>query len=289
MIDLFIAGAQKAGTTSLKNYLSEHPEVSGQITTEFELFSISDTFSFEDMSKKYFPDYKKGKVVIAKYAHLYKNEEYVKRLYNHNSNCKIVFIVREPVKRLLSAYSMGVRDGWIDFEINDVLEAWRSVNKDKKQEMIYNVLISLGFYDSAVEKFLKFFPLSNIKIIGFNELKNNSGKICKHIFEWIEVDPEFNPDLNKSHNEGGVPRSIFLTKILNSLSSEQNPLKIFIKKILPYKVFLRFSESLLRLNLSKKSTTKKEIDANTVSQLAALYEPHNVRFLRNIGISDLNW
>ena len=26
-IDLFIIGAQKAGTTSLKNYLAEHPEI----------------------------------------------------------------------------------------------------------------------------------------------------------------------------------------------------------------------------------------------------------------------
>lgn len=37
-IDLFIAGAQKSGTTSLKNYLSEHPQIFGHIQAEFTFF-----------------------------------------------------------------------------------------------------------------------------------------------------------------------------------------------------------------------------------------------------------
>lgn len=37
-IDIFIIGAQKAGTTSLKNYLGEHPQINTHTTKEFSYF-----------------------------------------------------------------------------------------------------------------------------------------------------------------------------------------------------------------------------------------------------------
>jgi len=38
LIDLMIIGAQKAGTTSLKNYLGEHPEICTHERIEFMFF-----------------------------------------------------------------------------------------------------------------------------------------------------------------------------------------------------------------------------------------------------------
>ena len=37
-IDVMIVGAEKSGTTSLKNYLNEHPDVFGHSATEFTFF-----------------------------------------------------------------------------------------------------------------------------------------------------------------------------------------------------------------------------------------------------------
>ena len=53
---------------------------------------------------------------------IYHNENGLKRLHEHNSNCKIVFIVREPVSRALSSYNMkqvssvaGLKGDYEDF------------------------------------------------------------------------------------------------------------------------------------------------------------------------------
>ena len=55
-IDIAIIGAQKAGTTSLKNYLGEHSEVTTHPHTEFSFFADEDQFEsgYNNVFEKYF-------------------------------------------------------------------------------------------------------------------------------------------------------------------------------------------------------------------------------------------
>lgn len=107
-IDVMIAGAQKAGTSSLKYYLQQHPEISSHINLECDYF-VSEQADFDKYFVQYFET--PNKVILAKYAGIYKQENFLKKLYIHNQNCKLIFILREPVDRLVSAYDMEKKAG----------------------------------------------------------------------------------------------------------------------------------------------------------------------------------
>lgn len=99
-IDLMIVGAIKAGTTSLKNYLNEHPEILGHFQIDLTYFTNDSEYEagYEKAFKKYFTEggITKTRRVIAKDASVHQYEKTIKRLYEHNPECYIVFIIRNP-------------------------------------------------------------------------------------------------------------------------------------------------------------------------------------------------
>src|SRR5678809_829657 len=116
-IDLMIIGAQKAGTTSLQNYLNEHPEILGHPQIEFGYFKDDKTYEngYEKEFARHFTSgsVNTAKAVIAKNTGMYDSDKALERLQQHNPDCKLVFIVREPVSRAYSSYSMEKFNGWL--------------------------------------------------------------------------------------------------------------------------------------------------------------------------------
>ena len=109
-----IIGAQKAGTTSLKNYLGEHPQIVTHPHTECSFFASDDEYNegFEKGFVRYFGGEKdfQDKVIVGKNVTISFREFALKRLAQHNPNCKIVFILRNPTKSCLLYTSPSPRD-----------------------------------------------------------------------------------------------------------------------------------------------------------------------------------
>ena len=95
-IDIAIIGAQKAGTTSLKSYLGEHPQVVTHPHIEFSFFADNDQFElgYEKIFKKDFGS-KHIEIthkVLAKNVTLSFREFALERLRLHNPDCKICLL-----------------------------------------------------------------------------------------------------------------------------------------------------------------------------------------------------
>src|SRR5690606_13933573 len=110
-INLAIVGFQKCATTSIKNYLMEHPEIVGHVQKEMTYFSIEDEYKggLKEAFKRYYPSISastKYKLLLAKHATLIRHEESIKRLHEHNSEAKIIVCLRDPVARAFSSYLM---------------------------------------------------------------------------------------------------------------------------------------------------------------------------------------
>ena len=99
-LDLVIVGAQKAGTTSLHQYLKSHPDISGHSVTEFTYFTDNNVHKdgFESAFKKYF-DKQEYKRIVAKNVTINQQENSLIKLKEHNPKVKIIFMLREPVSR----------------------------------------------------------------------------------------------------------------------------------------------------------------------------------------------
>lgn len=276
-IDLMIVGAQKAGTTSLNNYLNEHPEIIGHATLQKEFAYFRDNTIFSNGYEKAFQsaftipsDNDNRKKIVAKNAAIYNNEAAIKRLYEHNPDGKVIFILREPVSRTYSSYAMEVFKGWMD---RDFVEIKSVVGNNNMEDDMYKFFIEPSLYIHHIDLIFKYFPNNQVKLFLFEDFKTNPGIICKEIFEWLEVDAEFLPTIQKTHNETKKAKSKIISKLIYNLKKESNPIKKVAKKVLPYSIFSRLGETIVESNKSSKNAEKITDDMKLLLQ--DYFKPYN--------------
>lgn len=280
-IDLMIVGAQKAGTTALKEYLAEHPQFLTHIQREFSFFKDKEEYEvgFSKAFDKFFHEQPHGRKLVAKNAGMYFDKNSLERLAKHNKDCKILFIVRKPVERLQSAYSMEKFNGWLNYEFND----FKSVLERKDyQHILYRLFIKLGLYSEHLKMLYDFFPKEQLKVVSYEDLKKDPQVICQDIFEWMGVDKNISPDELKRYNETKIARSALASLLINELKKESNPIKKLAKRILPYHLFSKLGNRLVEFNKSKKKP--EQPSKEVVNYIANYYAPYNEEFERLTGI-----
>lgn len=281
-IDLMIIGAQKAGTTSLKNYLSEHPDIMSHPQIEFSFFNDNREYDkgFEEIFNQYFSvkDQKTTTKMVAKNVGVCSNEFAIQRLYEHNPACQIVFIIRNPVERAYSSYSMEVSNGWLKSEFNQIKDI---IKKKEYDDPRFKIFIELGIYAPQIKTIEKYFPKDQIHILLFEDLKTKSAKICRSLFELLEVNPDFVPNIRKVHNKTRKVKSINWANLTMKLRDNDSLIKKSIKRILPPKVFTRISYYLLEINKSDKVFI--ELDKETRKFLVDFYKPYNDELQELLG------
>ena len=118
--NLFIIGAMKCGTTSLHTYLGDHPDILMCPMKEPSHFVNSEELrivwpgpsrpSFGNTEKDYCDLFRggEGKLVRGEsstaYTKLHKVTGVAKRIYDFNSDAKLIYIMRDPIERTISHY-----------------------------------------------------------------------------------------------------------------------------------------------------------------------------------------
>ncbi len=283
VIDLMIIGAQKAGTTSLNNYLAEHPELLGHSETEFGFFGHDELYQagFDAAFARYFDRGSIGssKYTVAKNASLYTMEHAIQRLHAHNPGCKLVFLVREPVARAYSAYAMEVFNGWMK---RDFSELRTLMEEEDHADVMFRFFIRMGFYAEHLKMVQRYFPREQVRVFLFEDLKRDPLMLCRDIFEWIGVRTDFIPKVEVTHNRSGQARSLWLTRLISKLNRRDAPLSRLAKAILPYRTISGIRSFLFRLNRS--SRTIPPISPEMKEFLHDYYRPHVQELERMTGL-----
>jgi hypothetical protein len=274
-IKLMIVGAQKSGTTSLKNYLGEHPQL--RTHPQFEMSFFADDSEYEKGFATgmipYFGDrLTSDQFLIAKNVTISINETAMRRLAEHNSDCKIAFIMRDPVQRAYSAYTMAVRDGWMH---NDFAELEEIIERKQYTHPMYYHFVQHGIYAAQLKMILRYVKPENIRIYLFEDLEENSILICKDLFKWMGVDEEFIPETSIRHNVTLMPKSRTVGKVLHGIRRPENIFRKFVKRILPYSLFSSFRDAVLMANTSSDSF--KHMPDSTYQVLTQHFQSKNIQ------------
>ena len=287
-IDLMIVGAQKAGTTSLKNYLGEHPDIAVHITKEFAYFQSEMDYEkgFEVSYKRSYPS-NKGRVIVAKNAGLYEKELFLTRLKEHNKDCKIVFILRNPVDRAFSSYLMEKREGFIDFDSDHLAKILNPKNPIDKN--FFRKFIELGIYSEHLKNIYSNFQKENVMVFTFEQLKSNGGQVCKDIFSSLNLNTDIEINTGNVYNERKNIRSKKMARLLNQLKREDNLLKLAVKKILPYHLFLKITGKLKSINYSAKGASDEKMSVETREKLVEFFKPYNQELSSMLDIDFSYW
>lgn len=281
-----IIGAQKAGTTSLKNYLGQHPAFQTHPHKEFSYFfdQRENETGFDQAYKKYFDRESDDRFLLAKNAGLYVNESGLIRLKAHNPGCKLVLILRNPVERTYSSYLMEKNYGAIREPVEIIGPV---MEKADSSDWRYACFIGMSLYAGAIRMILRHFPKESLHLVRYEDLEHRPDNCCKEIFSWFGVDTNFQPDTSVRYNETRVNNSSRYGKFISNLLKNDNPIKRITRLALPGKIDYKVGEMLRGIN---KSGRKYEpLPEPLAKKLYGFYKEHNDQLSELTGIDFSEW
>ncbi len=259
--NLFIVGAAKAGTTSLYYYLKRHPEVFMSSVKEPNFFSKDlefDAFvngysrplkldfihlayvrNFDDYMELFRDVEKEPMIGESDTSYLYSKKE-AEEIYKFNPNAKIIILLRDPIERAFSHYLMNLKIG-ISKNPDFISEFYEDLKKTRKGWGISHFYLELGLYYEQVKRYTDIFPKKNLKIVLFEDFKNNSEFCFFDILQFLGFSTDFVPD--KKYNQREVPKNPALNKRLRIVGDKIKktfpcPLKKLLKKGY-YRIFFK--------------------------------------------------
>ena len=239
--NLFIVGAAKSGTTSLHNYLNQHPDVfmctpkepHFLINNEIGKDRIPIGISSENEYLNLFLDGEEKK---------YRGESSVMYLMfpeivipkinqQFGEECKIIIMLRNPIERAYSGFQHVKRYN-VKEDCTDFKSAW-NISEERYFSKLDMTPASrykeLGMYHKQVKSYLN--GIKNVHIIIYDDYQNDSQKEMKKVFDFLGLNI-INIDSEKRHMVGGWQWKDKKTK---KLMMKKNLLKSVFKIIIPFK------------------------------------------------------
>lgn len=286
-LDCMIVGGHKCGTTSLKEYLGEHPEVATHPQIEFTAFAekeYSPRREAEELERLL--GAAEGRLTLAKHAGLYAEPAALDRLRAASPECKVVFILRDPVARARSAFRMESLMGVDQRTFEEFARrAVAGEGEGDVPEWHRRVYLEMGLWGRWLGEILDRFPAGNVKVLFQEELAADTAAAYAELCEWLGIDPGFVPDLGVRHNVGADPRSPRLARALKLLRSERNPAKRAARALLPERAYLRLAGAARDANRDTAETT---VPAETEALLRGWFAEDEAELRRLLG-RELPW
>jgi len=233
----FLIGAQKSATTSLYNWVAQHPEVCGPSSLKDFPFFSRDTF-FEKGIGSLQDAYKEegcaGESIVMQGCVQYMYyPAAIERIYGFDSNAKILVVLRNPVDRAISAYEYFKKMKLETLNFNEAIdresERMESGDIQVKSGLTYR---SHGLYGKQMEHVYRFFPKKQVMVIKYEEVQNNPSQVVKKVYEFLGVDKGYEPEYNLLNKTGSVKSSLVQTLFFKQ-SNIRKALVNIIDPILP--------------------------------------------------------
>lgn len=180
--DVIAIGAAKCGTTSLHHYMELHPQIGMSAFKETNFFVLERNWSrgLDWYRSQFQGDALVHGEVSPKYAAYPEFQGVSERLHQVVPNVKLIYLMRDPIERLVSHYMHRVALRMEARTFADVMAAtapcpYRSV----------------GLYHMQIERYLQFFPLSSILFVTTEELQREPRQTMQTIFRFLAVDETF--------------------------------------------------------------------------------------------------
>lgn len=241
-VDFMIIGAQKSATTTLFDILKDHPELCGCKRKEPEFFShyanwVERIDEYENLYDK-----KKGQLAFeastSYTAHPCYDRNIWEELWKYNPNLKLIYIVRDPLDRILSAHRFLYRRGYA---------RKKNINSFLKKNR-YHIYLSKYYFQ--IKPYIDLFGSENVKIVMFEDFSISPEYVVNEILDFLSVNrfQEFTHDNLKSNTKD---RKLIMTTGFNSFTKSY----LKMKKYLPKSVSNTLNRYLMYRKIDKKDLT----------------------------------
>lgn len=237
-------GATKSGTSSLRYYLKQHPEVyipdAEKEPGYFCHGGNNDNIFFRVKSEReylaLFEDAGDAKAVGEITPHYLDSPHAAQNIKAEIPDAKLIVSIRNPIERSFSIYQMNLRN--------------KNHNRDVPFETaLENDIWTKNPYYENLRTFYTVFPREQILLVLFEDLAKDPVALSRSVFGFLGVDASFVPDVSKVVNPGGLPRSRLLHAVLNSRRARRMG-----RRVVPKSVQDRL-ERVKNANLQKQGMT----------------------------------
>lgn len=248
LIDAMIVGAEKAGTTSLLDYLGQHPSIaipgkySGrrvniETGAEFDVF-LREKLGVEQtrtlISNEFGTLPGNIKTVMAKSVSMLYDRQAIDRLKFHNPGAKVIVGVRSPVDRALSSFNYQRYRG-----AEKLLDFSAAVERELSGAdlSIHLKYLLKSSYMGHVAYLDEVFGSDNVLIFVFELMRDDQRMCYERICRFVGVDTDFLPDF-EHRNRAKVARSQRLAQFLSTDSFSKRFVRRITGRELRHKIFL---------------------------------------------------
>lgn len=267
--NFIVIGAPKAGTGSFHDYFRQHPDIYMPKKKDPRYFCAWDGANPLRFPVQTLADYEalfddvRGETAIGESTALYLWSKIAPpRMKATIPDTRLIVSLREPVQRAFSIYHMNLRtEGH-----NEGLSFLEALKADHYLQRTYH---------TGLSAYLEHFNRDKLKVVLFEDLAKDTMRTVQSVFEFLGVDPSFEPDL-KISNPGGVPRSKWFHRLMTN-----DYLRTFARNTLP-EAWVYKAKDLRSLNLDK---AKMRI---TEEERAGAFEFYRDDILRTQDLLDID-
>lgn len=201
--NFIVIGAGKAGTTSLWGYLGAHPEVFMSEPKELNFFTVEHNWHRGlEWYERHFEGASGAKAVgeaSGNYTNWPQYDGVPARMAATVPDVRLVYIVRHPIERMVSAYRyMRV----MGHEHRPIEEAFRT----------RSIYLNVSRYATQIDRYLEHFDREQLFVVVSEDLRDDREATLRRLFEFLGVDPAIVPptaerEFNRTDRKLRQPRA----------------------------------------------------------------------------------
>ncbi|MBI3160118.1 MAG: sulfotransferase [Chloroflexi bacterium] len=265
--NFFLIGAAKAGTTSLYYALRQHPQVFLSPIKEPSYFSgqpIINGPTYLNRDQTHVKDRVRyaalfaesdGYPVVGDFStsYLALSDVAAPAIAAECPDARLAAVLRDPAERAFSHFVMHRQllmepekrfEAALDDEPRRIANSW-------EWALCYS---ATSQYARQLTPYLERFPRRQIGIYDYEDWKNNPETFLRTLFEFLEIDPDFQPDTRRRYQLGVLPR----WRAAEQFIKVANPFTFPLRRILAARTRDALRQRALRWNSYKPEMSPAE-------------------------------
>lgn len=266
----FIIGVQKAATTALDDWLSQHPQIYCYASLkDVHLFGVLSKDEIEKKLSEEPAEYRGEPVVLQSAVNYIFYPQLLKAIKENCADAKLMVVLRNPVERAISAY----------FYFRKMLREQRPI----AEALIYQpqhhlefskinndlTYIEHGLYYRQIKYCLDFFPKEQLLVLDYDDITEQPTNVVKEIFSFLRIDESFKPELTQKNITGEIKHQWLQQQLIKQSRLRKILVKYFVDFWLPRSKRKMLKRKMFEMNTGTKET--KENFQNIKERLAPYF------------------
>ena len=192
---LIIIGAMKCATTSLFEYLSQHPAICPSVVKEPEFFTEHQEHQLPVRSyEEIWPSFDTARHRYALeasvgYTKFPAERGVAERMHEHGIRPRLIYVVRDPIER-------------IESHVNYI----RTVTR-KRISFEDSYPVDVSRYATQLDPFVEVFGRDVIQVVDLKDMRADPARTCTALYEWLGLESHPFKNMGAANQTTGLQRS----------------------------------------------------------------------------------